>query len=83
MVDAWPMEPRLQRVFAELFKVPPEKLTDALSPDSVKGWDSLGHLTLVNALEAEFEVTFEDGDLTDMDTVGHIKDVLRRRGVKD
>ncbi len=75
------MHERLQKVFGELFKVPPEKVTDALSPELVKGWDSMGHLTLVNTLEAEFNLTFEEGELTEMDTVGHIKDVLKRHGV--
>ncbi len=75
------MEPRLVKIFAELFNVPAAQVTDALSPESVKKWDSMGHLTLVQTLEAEFELTFEEGELTEMDTVGHVKDVLRRHGV--
>jgi acyl carrier protein len=79
-VDTHDMESRLQTIFLDLFKVPASALHDGLAPDGVKGWDSLGHLSLIEALEAEFKLTFEDGDLTAMDTVGHIKDVLRRRG---
>lgn len=75
------MDERLQRVFGELFKLAPGAWSDALSPEQVDGWNSLGHLSLVNALEAEFELTFEDGDLTEMDSVGAIKTVLAKRGV--
>lgn len=75
------MDERLRRVFSELFQVAASGWSDALSPEQVEGWNSLGHLSLVNALEAEFELTFEDGDLTDMDSVGAIKAVLAKRGV--
>lgn len=74
------MDERLKRVFGELFKVGPASWSDALSPEQVQGWNSLGHLALINALEAEFSVTFEDGDLTEMETVGKIKAVLAARG---
>jgi acyl carrier protein len=77
------MEQRLRQVFAEVFKLDPSRVTDTLSPEDVKGWDSLGHLALVNALEAMFSVTFEDGDLTEMENVGRIKEVLRLRGVAE
>jgi acyl carrier protein len=77
------MEQRLRQVFAEVFKIDPGRVTDTLSPDDVKGWDSLGHLGLVNALEAAFNITFEDGDLTEMENVGRIKEVLRLRGVPE
>jgi acyl carrier protein len=75
------MDQRLRRVFSELFKVAPGAWSDALSPEQVEGWNSLGHLSLINALEEEFEVAFADGDLTEMDSVGAIKALLARRGV--
>ena len=75
------MQTRLEEVFGEVFKLPPEKVTDALAPEDVKGWDSLGHLGLIDALESAFGVRFEDGDLTEMENVGKIKEILRLRGV--
>jgi acyl carrier protein len=77
------MEQRLRQVFAEVFKLEPARVTDSLSPADVKGWDSMGHLSLINALEAAFEITFEDGDLTEMEDVGRIKQILRLRGVTE
>src|SRR5262249_38662831 len=55
------MEQRLRELIAGLFKIDPSRITDALSPGDVKGWDSLGHLSLIEALETHFEVSFEDG----------------------
>jgi acyl carrier protein len=74
------MDQRLRQVFAELFKLAPEQVRDSLTPEDVKGWDSLGHLSLVEALERTFDVSFADGDLTEMDSVGRIKEILRLRG---
>jgi acyl carrier protein len=74
------MHARLQQVFVELFKVSPDQVTDSLSFQDVKGWDSLGHLSLIQSLEEMFSVSFEDGDLTEMDTVAAIKRVLELRG---
>lgn len=75
------MEEQLRQVFAEFFKLDPSRVTDDLSPEDVKGWNSLGQLGLINALESAFEITFEDGDLTEMENVGKIKQILRLRGV--
>lgn len=77
------MEQRLRQVFAEVFKLDPAKVKDALGPEEVKGWGSLGHLALVEALESAFSVRFEDGDLTEMENVGKIKAILKQRGVQE
>ena len=75
------MDERLRRVFAEVFRIDPNSVRDATSPEDVKGWDSMGHLALVNALEAEFDLRLEDADVAELETVGRIKDILRLRGV--
>jgi acyl carrier protein len=75
------MNGRLQGLFASLFKVTPGQWADTLSPQDVAGWDSLGHLSLVQAIEAEFQISLADGDLTEMEDVGKIKAVLARAGV--
>jgi acyl carrier protein len=76
------MNERLQQLFETLFKVPKARFNDALSPEQVKGWDSMGHLSLVTALEAEFDVTFQDDDVMEMESVGKVKEALLRRGAK-
>jgi acyl carrier protein len=76
------MEQRLHKIFAEIFKMDPSRVSDDLTPEEVQGWDSLGHLSLIEALEMSFNVHFEDGDLTEMDSVGKIKSLLRLRGAQ-
>lgn len=75
------MDQRLRRIFELSFNVSPDRWCDALSPQHVDAWDSLGHLSLIQAIEAEFQLTLSDGELTEMEDVAKIKSVLRRAGV--
>ena len=50
------MDRRIARILGDLFGVVPARCTDSLSPEHVKGWDSIGHMTLVLTLEQTFGV---------------------------
>ena len=52
------MIPRVQKLVAELFRLPAEQVTPETSPDSIPEWDSLQHLNLVLLLEQEFGIQF-------------------------
>lgn len=73
------MNERLQRIFAEALQHD-GPLPDSLGPEDVDGWNSFGHLALVEALEAEFGVKIPQREIAALDTVGHIKTVLARLG---
>ncbi len=75
------MDNRLRRIFESLFNIPSHEWSDRLSPEHIQQWDSLGHLSLIQAIEAEFQLSLEDGSLTEMEDVAKIKDVLFRSGV--
>ncbi len=51
---------RVRACLAQVFNLDPGSLGPDSSPDSVEGWDSLGQLNLIMALEEEFHVTFTD-----------------------
>ena len=50
--------PTNRKVFHDLFGIPPERCGDDMSMETVKGWDSVTHLTLVFALEEAFHMQF-------------------------
>ena len=62
-------------VVAETFGVDPAGLTVDSSPGSVAGWDSMGHLRLVMAVESRFGVRFQTDEIGRMKT---IDDICRR-----
>lgn len=73
------MDQRIAEVFNAVFQLPPEQLTDALTPQDVAGWDSLGHVRLVTQLQEQFGVEFEVDEIMRMETVGEIKKILAAR----
>ena len=59
-----------------------EDINDDLGPDDIDSWDSLGHVDLVTTLEEIFEISLEVVDISRMYTIGGIKKMLEKYGVK-
>jgi acyl carrier protein len=70
------MDDKLKQVFNSVFQLSPEQVSDSLSPEGVTGWDSLGHVRLVTALQDEFGVEFEVDEIMRMENVAEIKAIL-------
>jgi acyl carrier protein len=54
------VEGRVRSVIAEVFGLNPVEVGPQTSTDTVEGWDSLHHLTVVLSLEEEFDIQFDD-----------------------
>lgn len=74
---------RIARVFSEAFNVPADQVSANTVPDDVEKWDSLGHITMVNALQSEFGVEFEIEEIMEMATVSKILEILAVHGFSD
>jgi acyl carrier protein len=72
----------VEEVVSRVFGADPGSLEDASSPETVEGWDSMGHLNLVAALEQEFGVSIDIGDVMEMVTVKKIREILLHYGVQ-
>ena len=55
--------------YSEIFKtalnIEADKLTENLKYNDIEEWDSIGHMTLVAALEEEFKISLETDDIID------------------
>jgi len=71
-----PTDQRLQAVFREFFGDDSLQLRDGMTFSDIDGWDSLAHMNLINALEAEFGLKFSVRELMTMKSVGTIRQVL-------
>jgi acyl carrier protein len=74
---------KLNKVLCDVFdfkKV--EDINDDLGPDDIDSWDSLGHVDLVTTLEEIFDISLEVVDISRMYTIGGIKKMLEKYGVK-
>lgn len=51
------MQERVKKLMAQLFELAPEQIPDDAALGALKGWDSLGHISLMMAVEQEFGVS--------------------------
>jgi acyl carrier protein len=70
---------RMQTIFRDVFNEPALQLTDDLTAAEVPGWDSLAHIGLMFSLEAEFTMTFSDNELSLLDNVGQLRQVIQAK----
>jgi len=63
---------KLRDIAREIFENDELEVSDALSPDDVKAWDSLGHIRLVTATEEAFAVAFTIDEIEGLRTIGQI-----------
>ena len=75
------MTERLYQIVAHVFGVPVKDIAEEDGPDTIESWDSLAHINLVLALEAEFGVALAPEDAAEMLSVGAIRQVLGAKGV--
>ena len=74
---------RVLYILSQGLNVAPETLNAQASPQTVENWDSLRHLNLILAIEEDFGITFEDGEIVHMQSVPAIIDALRKHGVEE
>jgi acyl carrier protein len=72
---------KLRQCFSRALGVPLERVTDELAYNTIKEWDSVGHMALVAELEGEFNVMFDTDDILGMSTVAKAREILGRLGV--
>jgi len=63
---------RVRVIAADLFHLPPERITEQSSPELIEDWDSVQHLNLILALESEFKLHFEPEEIDLMKTIGDV-----------
>jgi acyl carrier protein len=56
---------RYDKVFLESLNLQPQDLNESLVYNSVPAWDSVGHMSLIAALETEFDIMLETEDVID------------------
>ncbi|MGE0821935.1 MAG: acyl carrier protein [Candidatus Binatia bacterium] len=67
---------RVQRIVADVLSLSVETIGPHDSPETLKRWDSLRHLSIVLAVEQEFAVQFTPEEIEQLVSVGVIAGVL-------
>jgi acyl carrier protein len=72
---------RLRSCFIETFGLGGDADVEALRYQGVAGWDSVGHMQLIAALETTFDIMIDTQDVLDMNSFIKAKEILRKHGV--
>lgn len=67
---------RLNEVFQDVFGDDSITVNDSTTAADVDGWDSLRHITLLAAIEDEFDIEFTMGATVKMKNVGEMVDYI-------
>ena len=69
---------RLNDVFREVFDDDSITVTETTTAADIDGWDSLMHITLISAVEDEFDIAFQMKEVVNMKNVGDMVDVIEQ-----
>ena len=61
---------QIRTIASDLFRIPPERISAASTPQSIEAWDSIQHLNLVLAIEEKFAVELSPEEIEQMTSVG-------------
>lgn len=71
---------KLTKVFAETFGIDESQVAE-LKYQAIEQWDSVGHMTLVAAIEDEFGIEMDTDDIIDMSSFEKAKEIVAKYGV--
>ena len=67
---------KLNEIFRDVFDDEDLTVEEATTAADVEGWDSLRHITLLAAIEDEFDIEFSMGQTVSMKNVGEMVDYI-------
>ncbi len=69
------------KTFTEIFGLNEGEL-NGLKYQDIENWDSIGHMSLVAAIEDEFEIMMETDDIIDFSSFERGKEILSKYNIK-
>lgn len=66
----------LNEVFRDVFDDESIAVNDSTTSDDIEDWDSLEHINLIAAVEQEFGMKFNMGQVVTMKNVGEMVDII-------
>lgn len=67
-------------IIKDTFKI--SEITDTMSPDDIEEWDSITHMDLCAKFEENFDISLDVEDIAEMETIGQMKEILRKYNVE-
>ena len=69
---------KYDKVFIESFSLDKEKLKKNIEYNSIKQWDSVGHMSMIANLEEAFDIVFDMDDIIDFSSYKTGIEILKK-----
>ena len=73
---------KYKKVFIEALSIEESKFNDNIKYNDIPEWDSIGHMTLISALEENFSISIDTDDIVDFSSFEVGKKILTKYGIK-
>lgn len=70
---------KIKQIMAIVFNTNKENIPDDAEPLKIDEWDSLNHMQLIVALEQEFNIQFNDEELTELLNLSLITTIIQSK----
>ena len=69
---------KLIKLFATSLNISEDKVSENLKYNEIEEWDSIGHMSLMSAIEDEFKISLETDDIIDFSSFKKGKEILEK-----
>jgi len=73
---------KYNNAFLEAFGIDESKLNAGLTYQSIKEWDSVGHMSLIAELEDTFDIMMETDDIIDLSSYEKGKEIITKYDIE-
>lgn len=73
------MKNELISIMSEVFETNLTEIAGEIKQENIENWDSLSHLTLVVELEEYFSVSFEPEEISEMNSIQKIQEIVQNK----
>jgi acyl carrier protein len=70
---------KIQKIMSSVFEIEAKMINENSSADTIAVWDSLKHINLIMALEQEFNVEFDEVEISEMISYKEIEKALKSK----
>ena len=67
-----------KKIFIESLSIDKKNFSESIKYNSVPEWDSIGHMTLVAAIEEKFKITIDTDDIVDFSSFKKGIEILKK-----
>ena len=73
--------PKYSEILKTALNIDDNKMNKDIKYNEIEEWDSIGHMTLVGALEEAYKITFETDDIIDFSSYKRGIEILKKYSI--